>query len=123
MPTIAGRDQNGVDVLSIKQFTEVAIQSAVLISIVFVDQSLPCLSATRLNLCDRHTPHVWQTNIAFKSYVQRGPMPITPSVIRSLGETAPSFPRTRDGTIVGRANAALVATERRKNSRRVSRIR
>ena len=61
MPAIAGRDQHGVDVLAVEQLAEVAIEFAVLVSIVFVDQSLARIAAARLHVGDRDAPHVGQT--------------------------------------------------------------
>src|SRR5689334_8827632 len=57
-------------------------------------------------------------SIDVRSYVQRGPMPMTPRVIFSLGATAPSRPRARAGTIVATAAAAAAAAPWRTKSRR-----
>ncbi len=51
-------------------------------------------------------------SIAVRTYLQRLPMPITPSVIRSLAAATVSRPRARADTIVGRATAAAVPAAR-----------
>ena len=51
--------------------------------------------------------------------MQRGPIPMTPSVIFSLGATFPSRPRTRAGSTVANEAAAVAAAVPRRNSRRV----
>lgn len=55
--------------------------------------------------------------MALRSYVQRGPIPITPSVIFSLGAT-PSRPKTDEGTMVGSVAAVLAMTVCLTNLRR-----
>ena len=50
----------------------------------------------------------------------RGPMPITPSVIRSEGAALPSAPRAAAGTNHGSAITAPAAMERCSTSRRVN---
>ena len=50
--------------------------------------------------------------------MQRGPMPMTPSVIRSLAAALPVRPRRRAGTIHGKEIAAPAAADCFKTSRR-----
>ena len=61
MPTIARGDQHRVDVLAGEQFAEVAIELAVLVAVVFVDQSLAGIAATRLHVGNGDAPYVAQT--------------------------------------------------------------
>jgi len=56
------------------------------------------------------------------TYAQRGPKPITPSVIRSLGAAAPSLPSTLAGTIQGADASAVNVAAVRIKSRRVERV-
>ena len=54
------------------------------------------------------------------SYVQRGPIPMIPSVIFSLGATEPSAPSACAGRNLGTANAVLAAKLLCRNLRRVA---
>ena len=60
VPAVAGRDQDGVDVLAVEQLPEVAEHDAVLVSIVLVHHRLAGVAAARLHVGDGHAMHVGQ---------------------------------------------------------------
>ncbi len=61
MPAIPRGDQDGVDILAIEQFPQVAIQLAILVAIVLVNQSFASIPSALLNIGDRNAPHIVQT--------------------------------------------------------------
>ena len=60
MPAIAGRNENGVDILSVQDLAEVAIELAILVLVVFVDEAFARIAAARLNVGDGDTLHIGQ---------------------------------------------------------------
>ena len=53
VPAIAGRDQNGIDVVSPEQFAEVAVQLAVFVSVMTIDHPLALIASHLLHIGDR----------------------------------------------------------------------
>ena len=96
VPAVAGGDQHGVDVRPGQQLADVAVHRAVLVAVLGVDHRLDRLAAAGLHVADGHELHVrLGQRSSSRSCRPRGPMPITPSTIRSLAATAPSRPSAR----------------------------
>ena len=60
MPTIAGGDNHCIDIVAREHFTKIAIEFAILIAIVPVDQLLSCSAPRLLHIGDGDTLHVGQ---------------------------------------------------------------
>ncbi len=58
VPAVAGGDQDGVDIGPGQQLAEIAIENAIVVLVVAVDQLLSRLAAAGLNVGDGHNLHV-----------------------------------------------------------------
>ena len=56
MPAVAGGDQHGVDVAAGEQLAEVAVEHAVVVAVMLVDQFLAGFAAAGLDVADGHAP-------------------------------------------------------------------
>ncbi len=61
VPAVAGGDQHRVDVLAREQFAEIAIEHAILVAVMLIDQGLAGVPTAGLHVGDRHALHVRQT--------------------------------------------------------------
>jgi len=52
VPSITGRNNHGIDILSIEKFAKIAMQFAIGVSIVFIDECLARIAPTCLNVGD-----------------------------------------------------------------------
>ena len=120
VPAISRGDQHGIDIFAVEQLAKVARDFAVAVSVTLIDQ---CLARLDDGLPERrqssHTARRACASIGWISYVQRGPMPITPNVILSLGGTVPSAPSTEAGKNRGHSQGRRRRHRILRNCRRV----
>ena len=58
MPSITGPDQHGVDVLAGEEFAKIAVQHAIRVAVVLIDEFLSGLTPRRLYVADRDALHI-----------------------------------------------------------------
>ena len=99
MPAIASGDQNRVDICPREQLAQISRENESRLSIRFTS----AIAIHRTSSIGRIAP---------RSYLHRGPIPMTPSWIRSLGAVVLERARTWAGTNV--ATAEALATDFKK---------
>jgi hypothetical protein len=129
MPVIGHRAQHGIDVLASEELLEFVVLVAALerallpIGRVLLLNLLPALP--RFTASTSETATIWSCfwklpRMSPKWPPPMLPMPIIPSVIRSLGGFQPSSPRAEAGTMYGAATAAAAPF---RSARRVTLLR